>query len=98
MTATRAAGNASTVAALMLASTPATAGRTTVPAVKTVSPACTSSPAARTAAPGTMEARRRTRSSPTRSLSSTIATASTPAGNGEPVMIRTASPCCTGWS
>ena len=60
-TATRARGCTDTSRALTLASTPSTAGRTTVPGVNSRSPGCTSSPAARTACPGATVASIRTR-------------------------------------
>ena len=92
-TPTRTAGWTGTVRALMLASTPATVGVTTVPAVNTTSPVRTSLPAGRTASPGAAVARTRTRlPSSRRSVRSTITTASAPAGIGAPVMSRTASP------
>ena len=77
----------------MLASTPATAGVTTVPAVKTTVPVATSLPAGRTASPSVGAVRTRTRApSSRRSVSSTITTASAPGGTGAPVMMRIASP------
>ena len=81
--------------ALMLASTPTIAGVTTVPAANSRSPGCTSSPAGAPRRPTSTDVAIRTRSSPSRSVSSTMTTASAPAGIGAPVMIRIASPGCS---
>ena len=92
-TATRTAGCAATERALTLASTPSTAGSTTVPARSTVVAGCDIVAGAPHGRPRRSPWRRGARRlSPRRSLSSTIATASAPAGTGAPVMIRTASP------
>ena len=98
-TATRARLVTLTVRTLTLASTPATGGVTIVPGANSSVPARMSSPTPRSAVPGATCAPMRTRRPPSsRSVSSTITTASAPAGTGAPVMIRIASPGCSSWS
>ena len=89
---TRGRAYTDTVRALILASTPSTIGVTTTPCVNTVVPACTSDPARRIASPTDAAVRIVTFDSPTRSVSSTITTASQPSGMGAPVMMRIAVP------
>ena len=70
-------------------------GVTCVPAAITVSPIATSEPAKRNALPAGTLLWIRTESLPTRSVSSTITTASQPSGNGAPVIMRMAVPGAT---
>ena len=91
-TAARILGYTDTVKAFTIASTPSTGGVISVPAASTTSPGFTSSPAGRTASPGCTLDESRTVCSFTISESSTMTTASAPAGIGAPVMIRIASP------